>query len=443
MYIRKHKNDSDKNLNRKNIILCVVLFFLIVFRGIYNSGIYAIVLLSSLIFIFLDERECLIYLVFLAPFSIVLKTSVDGMTFYNVFLFIVLIRVLLNVGRFEKNHLIIFLSFLFYCLFFSGIDKIKAIISMGAWLLFIYYINIIDVNGEKIVYAYCGGLCLSSLLALFRDKLPLIKSFLSIDIGQLKLAEDTYAERFSGLQPNPNYFSLDLTVAISCIIVLIILRNAKIYDWFYLVSLFFFGLMTVSQSFIVGIIPLIFLWLFFSSRKKIGKAINVLFVLATIAFFVYIFERDYVNLFLFRFSQRQGGSLATVTTGRSDIWMEYIQSIMNSPKIMLFGNGLNTLVDSGRGAHNTYLELLFSLGLCGCTLYICLIILSLRNIVKVRELKIPIIILLIRLFAITIITWDNIWIYLILFICLSNENKCKDNNLESIRNISKYIKNYV
>ena len=353
IYIREKKKNIDKTLFKKNVIICAIFFFLIVFRGIHNSGIYAIVLFSSLIFFFLDESECVIYLVFLAPFSIVLKTSIDGMTFYNAFIFIVLIRVLFRVGKLEKGHLLIILLFLAYCLFFSGLEKLKVIISMGVWLLLIFYINEINIDGERTVWAYCGGLCLSSLLALFRDNLPLIKSFLSIDIGQLKLAEDTYAERFSGLQPNPNYLSLDLTVAMSCIIVLIILRNAKMIDWIFLISLFVFGLMTVSQSFIVGIIPLMFLWMYFSSRQKIGRAIKVLSILVSIALFVYVFERDYVELFLFRFSQRQGGSLATVTTGRSDIWMEYVQSIFGSPKILLFGNGLNTLVESGRGAHNT------------------------------------------------------------------------------------------
>ncbi|QTE74995.1 hypothetical protein JS518_03655 [Clostridiales bacterium FE2010] len=443
MFIREDKKtkiQTEQQKVQKGILICGLLFALIVCRGINQVFVYIFAVVATLIFLLINVEECVLYFVFLAPFSIVLKTNIDGMTFYNILLLLVLLRVLVSVGNIEKGFMMLLLCFLTYCFVFSGASQITTTITIGAWLLLVYCIKKTKINGELMIWSYCSGLCLSCLVAKFRDSLPLIKQFLSIDIGQLKLSESSYAERFSGLQPNPNYLSLDITMAICCIIVLILLRKAKATDWVLLISLFVFGLMTISQSFIVGIIPLMILWILFSSKQGIGRSIKISIAVLCILAFLYLFARDYISLFLFRFEQKQGKSLARVTTGRSDIWIEYVQAIVSSPKILFVGNGLNTLVESGNGAHNTYLELIFSLGICGSLLYLILILFALKGIYRVSMLKIPIIVLLIRLFAITMTTWDNIWIYFIMFICISNSEENKTSQSVYISSGNRYIK---
>ena len=441
MYIREQSftDKQDKNQLWRNILLCGLLFILIACRGVNSIFIYFIAAISSLIFITTTEEECFLYLVFLAPFSLVLKTSVGGMTFYNLFILLVLLRVFFSVGFVEKEFLIPLLFFLAYCFVFSGISHISTTITIGAWLLLVYSLNKFKVNSDWVVWAYSAGLCLSSLLGLVREKLPLINTFLTVE--QMKLAEKTYAERFSGLQPNPNYLSLDLSVAMSCIVALVLIRKAKLVDWILLFTLFVFGLMTISQSFIVGIVPLLLLWIFFSSKYNISKSVIILFAISFFGLIIYIFGQKYIDLFMFRIGQRQGESLSKVTTGRSDIWVEYLRAIISSPKTLLVGNGFNSLVESGSGAHNTYLDLVFSLGLCGCSIYFVLIFMSLKKIFCINALKIPIIVLLIRLFAITITTWDNIWIYFILFVCIANsEIQFNRNNIDTKKATSRYLK---
>lgn len=441
MYIREPAltDKQDKPQLWKNILLCGILFVLIVCRGVNSVFVYFVAIISSLVFITASEGECVLFLVFLSPFSMVLKTAVGGMTFYNYFLFLVLLRVFFSVGFVEKEFIIPLLIFLGYCFVFSGISRISIIITITVWLLLVYSLNKLKLNTEWVIWAYCGGLCLSSLIGLVRDRLPLINTFLSIE--QLKLAEQTYAERFSGLQPNPNYLSLDITVAMSCLIALVLIRKAKIIDWLFLIVLFAFGLMTISQSFLVGMVPLLLLWVFYSSKRDIRKSIKIILFISLFGLIIYFFGQKYIELFLFRINQRQGESLSKVTTGRSDIWLEYLQAIISSPKTLLVGNGFNSLVESGHGAHNTYLELIFSLGLCGCTIYLLLIFKCLNKAVSIDVLRIPFIVLLIRLFAITITTWDNIWIYFILFVCIANYEVSEDEKKTGTQKfVCKYLK---
>jgi O-antigen ligase len=69
------------------------------------------------------------------------------------------------------------------------------------------------------------------------------------------------------------------------------------------------------------------------------------------------------NVVLVRFDE--ASDIATLTTGRSDLWASYTEYLIQNPFVLLFGSGFGAPLINGHGAHNTYLDLLYYLGIVG------------------------------------------------------------------------------
>ena len=154
----------------------------------------------------------------------------------------------------------------------------STIITMVSGILLLYYLRNekLDTDINMTVIVYSIGIALSSILALFKPTLPVVDLF--ITESMLKLKGTEYASRFSGLQGNPNYYTLDITIALAAIVVLLYNnRNTNIHTIF-LVILSVFGLMSVSKSFLIAWIFLIICWLLISIKQGVRKTIKFLIV---------------------------------------------------------------------------------------------------------------------------------------------------------------------
>jgi O-antigen ligase len=56
---------------------------------------------------------------------------------------------------------------------------------------------------------------------------------------------------------------------------------------------------------------------------------------------------------------------SSLTTGRSDLWKDYLEYILQNPLVVLCGKGVGAAILHGHAAHNTYIEMVYFLGLCG------------------------------------------------------------------------------
>ena len=63
----------------------------------------------------------------------------------------------------------------------------------------------------------------------------------------------------------------------------------------------------------------------------------------------------------------------SLTTGRTDLWKEYILYFCSHPLVLLFGGGLSVKIPFRLGPHNAYLELILFIGIIGSFLF-CLTI---------------------------------------------------------------------
>lgn len=422
--IKTQHNYSESKKSSKNELLICALFGILLFaRAMSNIAFYAFIGVSLIVFLVSDIRQSIIFLFFLLPFATILKQDVDGMSFYTVLFFFVVLKMIMKHRTIDVRLVVAILLFFLYGLFFSGEAQLTTIITMLVGVLMLYCIKQEDINADisSTVIAYSIGICLASVLALFKQSFPIINEF--VTDSMIKLGAEEYAERFAGLHGNPNYFTLDVTVALSALIVLSYYNNKKPKTYILcLIALSVFGLMSVSKSFLLVWIFLILCWFVLSIKQGAGKLFKFISVVIIGAMIIYLFTYDYVNTYLFRFVEEGTGTFDDLTTGRTVIWDKYIKAIFNDIKILLLGNGLNTILTTiDKGTHSTYLSSLFGLGIIGTAILVYMLCICIGNLRFKGCVFITLIVLLIRMIAIDILTYDSTWFYLSVLLLLARD----------------------
>ncbi len=433
---RKQINLLDRRYSPKYVVLICALFAVLIFaRAINDVAFYAFAGVSAVVFAISNIGHCISFLFFLLPFATILKQDPDGMSFFTLLFFLVILKMVIFHRRIDVRLLIVVVFFTAYNLIVSGMGELTTAVTMAAGILMLYYLrnDDVDLNVTSAVVTYSVGIVLSSVLALFREVLPIINTFVNESMMRLDATE--YASRFSGLHGNPNYYTLDIIVALSAVIVLMYYKkNTQKLLTVFLLALSIFGLMSVSKSFLLTWLLLVVCWFFLSIKQGMGKLAKFMFVVLIGAIVTYYFAYDYINTYLFRFIEDSSGTLESITTGRTELWGIYFKEAVSDVKIFFFGNGLNTILDYlDKGPHNTYLEFLFNLGVVGSLLLFIALGLCKGRAKFKGATWIPVIMLMIRMFAIGILAYDNLWFYLAVLLMLAyDRQRGLENNTSSI-----------
>ena len=116
---------------------------------------------------------------------------------------------------------------------------------------------------------------LSSFIAQFNNLIPNMSKYIINDVT-FELEENV--TRFSGFYSDPNYYTLAILLALSCILVLYANKKigAEVYIYYILIAVF--GSQTVSKSFILlfGFLSAFFVFILLKNRNY--KALLVYFI---------------------------------------------------------------------------------------------------------------------------------------------------------------------
>jgi len=82
-------------------------------------------------------------------------------------------------------------------------------------------------------------------------------------------------------------------------------------------------------------------------------------------FFVIVFRNRFIDIFERFFVYNYDTLLGMLTTGRSGIWQQYANAILESPLKLLFGFGFFSKEELLIGPHNFYIFILYRFGLVG------------------------------------------------------------------------------
>lgn len=409
-------------ISERHMLMGLVIAFsvLLVLRSVSNIFVYPLILVGALASVFVPLSACLPMLCFLLPFANIIKLSPGQISIFTIFFAIYVLRIIFKTGRLNRMFLLTALLFASYCLAVSGPDRIVTIVTMVCGFTMLREATESDeYDYRHVLYAFCFGIIISSAIGAMRDYLPIIKSF-SLD-ATYKVGHEQYTQRFVGLNVNPNYYTMDISVAMGCLVTTMCTEKLRPIYFVLFAALAVFGLMSVSKSFlIVFVVMLVILWL--NSLRQGGTTfLKLTFALMLGGVLVLLFAEEAIETYIFRLTEEDTTDLSSITTGRTDIWISYVKTMLKDLKVLFFGAGVGKILE--RGTHNTYLEMFYYIGIIGTALYF--FVLKSSVVIKIFPKKIvyyiPLLIVLIRFMSIGMFIQDSLWYYLAIMCLLLKE----------------------
>lgn len=351
----------------KGIWIVFIISFAII-AGTFSALFSYIALLMSVITLFvLSDEDALCFLMFIMPFANLFKASAQSQSFFTYLLLLYVVFYWFKKRSVNATFATCFFALVAFLLVQMIISiNVLRTIKFIANILFIYIAINSKAweNNRRIYLFYITGIIASSLVAI-TGIIPNLTDY--IGTKDLGYAYEELA-RFSGLYADPNYYSVNLIISLCLIVILNHKQQLRMLPSLCLATpLIVFVILTYSKSAFLGmLLPLVLL--FYSkikSRKYFIFAILTTFGIV-FAFNLFAGEIEIFDTVLSRFSTDEG--LSSLTTNRSDIWMEYIEFFKNATWELLFGCGFGAEVVGTHGAHNTYIDLLYYLGIVGTIL---------------------------------------------------------------------------
>ncbi len=342
---------------------------------VYFAFIFGAFSVISIVWFSKTEKEILGFLLFLFLFARIFKIDKDGMSLYTLLEFLAIVHILLKY-YFQKevlNKKIITFAVL---VFISAVLEVVSLSNKSAiievakliknFVLLFMFVNAYKQNNAKyFILAFLFGFILSIIFGLFKQEIPRLY-YLTGNLNVAWIDGEIYF-RFSGLDPDPNYFSITLTIAYAICLIMFFSKQATYKILWFLLAVAFVvcGFFTYSKSFyLIIIVETLGLFLFRNNRK-----INVRFFIEGaifIALLVGLIVVNPLNVFeriISRFTNHD------LTTGRVGIWISYIDQIKEIPSKLLLGFGLGAPLVGERHAHNLYIEIIYNLGIVGTFLF--------------------------------------------------------------------------
>ena len=394
---------------------------LLVLRSVSNVFVYPLILVGAATVAFLPLGTCLPVLCFLLPFANIIKLSPGQISLFTVFFAIYVLRIIFKTGKLNRMFLLTAFIFAGYCLAVSGPERIVTIVTMVCGFMMLRETTESDdYDYLHVLYAFCLGIIISSAIGALRDYLPIIKSF-SID-ASYKVGHEEYAQRFVGLNVNPNYYTMDVSVAMGCLVTTMCTQKMKPIYMVLFGVLAIFGLMSVSKSFLIVFALMVVILLLNSLRQGATTFLKISAALILAGVLILTFARESVETYIIRLNDDANAeSLSAVTTGRGEIWIEYIKTMLKDFKTLFLGAGLGERLE--KGSHNTYIEMVYHIGLIGSALYFFV----LKSSVAIKKFPknilyyVPFVIILVRFIGISMFTQDSLWYYFTIICLLAKE----------------------
>lgn len=338
------------------------------------------------------------YLLFFISWVYVIKFDLTGFSLLVVlsFLYIVLsiLTIVLQKQGISKRLLLTYFLFAFYTVsvtLFSGGNLIAV---LGFVLNFsVLFFAVLAINQKayfrRYTYIYALGLLSAAIVRLISFSVPAIDSYIeSMTIVNTVKTMGSISTRFTGLDLDPNYFSLQILIAMACLLVLFNLEGEKEKKSIVLlIILAVFGILTYSKMFIITLVALVLMTFIVFFKNKVKTALKfatfIIIICGTVLYFFYekLFEIYWIRFF------GAGTSTYAITTGRVNTWGMFASEILQNTKIFVFGAGFGTSFAKVNMAHTMYLSTPYYLGIIG----VLLALLYISSLYKVLQKNIGII----------------------------------------------------
>jgi hypothetical protein len=356
------------------ILTIALLTVLILFGTHFHILSLAAFAISCIILIVSDSQYKIILIIYLMMMAHIFKISPSGMSYFTL---LMLLYIFIDLIKKKKimwaaiafTAFVIIIQIIYRRI--SVTDDLKLIVN----ILFIScamkeICNFSLRDKDKVYISYIISVIVSSVMRFFDS------SFFNISDYTLVLKEEAFGAntegitRFSGLYQDPNYYTVNLILAL-CFLVILYYENS-VSPFICILGaccIIYFGSLTYSKSFILFLLlPFSFLVYANYKLKRAGAQIIIFMAIAGLVAFLIISNSHFLQMMQLR--METGTSL---TTGRSDIWETYLDYILNRPTVALFGVGIGAPLLDDVAIHNSYIECFYHLGIVGIILLVFVI----------------------------------------------------------------------
>lgn len=226
------------------------------------------------------------------------------------------------------------------------------------------------VSFRSVTLFFACGIVAAVIWARLTANLPNISRYVIVTHYQSVL-------RFAGFYGDPNFYSAHITACLAGILTL--LRDETVRTrqlWLSLIALilFYCGLLSGSKTYAVVVVCLCLLWIPLllerkgnaNERKARERLLAGLAFAIVLISFLPAFQTLIANAYK-RFTEVP--QLSGLTTGRTDIWLEYLHGFADNIPLTLFGAGYTDVNLFRKSAHSTIVQSVYQFGIVGIPLF--------------------------------------------------------------------------
>lgn len=332
-------------------------------------------------YIILNKKNKTIpFLIYITYFASIFKVlEITEVSLYTLLLLLFVIKEAINC-RFKIKFLV---ALTFFAIFVISIQLISGPINVSRnikFFEFFFFVYIVldayfdsncKLDCSNILFAVIFGVIISSIFRFLDSSVFPISKFVGEKFSSYDASIFT---RFSGLLGDPNYYAVNVHIAmVSALFLGFRKKITYAYMLLLLVVLAIFAILTGSKSAVLMlIVP--FALLVYTNFKQKKMVLNIVLLIGSIIGLVlaFIVKIPYFQYIVSRFSL-DNFSLDSLTTGRTPIWRDYISYFENYSLNLIFGSGISTSPLHGKAAHNTYFDIFYYLGIIPGAIFVYLI----------------------------------------------------------------------
>lgn len=332
-----------------------------------------------------DTGKILCIMFFALPFSTIFKIGA-GTSFFTYWelLFAIMYFVKKNFRCTRRE-----IGIILFTLFLAANQCLHGTLDVTMTLKFFSYLILLTAianytfeDGNKTVFlCYITGYIMSSFSMLSDGVLFNIRPYVNV---KLERVNGEYITRFAGLYGDPNYYVVNIIISMVLLVILFGKKQIRfLHAAVLMIPLVVFTAMTGSKSGLLMLAPVaaFFIYQCFARRHYFFGVLSTILA-GVAAVMIFSGEIELFSKVLDRLFNGSGG----LTSGRADTtWYRYLLYFSEAPLRMVFGRSIAFYDLDGIIAHNTYIDLLYELGIVGTVWLLAIIWKSYRRTVKIRR----------------------------------------------------------
>lgn len=312
-----------------------------------------------------DLKNVFYQLLFSLPFTMVYKLSPSGTSLFAYAMIAVGVVLIVRVNKFKGAQTLLIALFGGYALVGVGGNYTLYIKMIVGLFLFYLFVEVMETSDFKnLIGAFTLGVLGSSFIGLFKTTSPQVGAYFR-DMKTMYIGGEE-SHRFTGLYLDPNYYSIAVIFALTlCFMLYYYKRANRGVLAAFSVALVLFGSLSYSKMFLLSL-ALIGAIFGVNGLKSPRTMIATLFGFAVGFAMIckWALSSTYATVMTKRFLD------GDVSTGRFDIWSAYVRHIDSSLKTLFFGDGLGAEYLVVDAPHNSYLEIVYFVGLLGGAIFL-------------------------------------------------------------------------